>query len=159
MPKYRLGHPENYLFLLSKNILVGLKYPKINWFNFLILKRKNFTAGNGATREVFLQTITAPWDGWAGLQRRRQFAPLSAPWCKLNVHSLLASSAFAQPVFHDVSRAIVFECMPVTRWMCLLPFESVAVLAEISLRSPRKIFIFTIKKTFIGSKYPKNKYI
>ena len=34
---------------------------------------------------------------------------------------------------------------------------SVAVLAEISLRSPRKIFIFIIKYIFTGSKYPKNK--
>ena len=33
---------------------------------------------------------------------------------------------------------------------------SVAVLAEISLRSPRKIIIFTIKKMLTGSKYPKN---
>ena len=34
--------------------------------------------------------------------------------------------------------------------------HSVAVLAEISLRSPRKSFIFIIKKyIFIGSKYPK----
>ena len=38
-PKYRLGHPENYLFLLSKNIFTGSKYPKINWFAF----EKNFT--------------------------------------------------------------------------------------------------------------------
>ena len=37
--------------------------------------------------------------------------------------------------------------------------SSDAVLAEISLRSPRKIFIFIIKKIFIGSKYPKNKFI
>ena len=27
-PEYRLGHPENYLFLLSKNIFTGSKYPK-----------------------------------------------------------------------------------------------------------------------------------
>ena len=27
-PKYRLGHPENYLFLLSKNIFLGWKYPR-----------------------------------------------------------------------------------------------------------------------------------
>ena len=27
-PKYRLGHPENYLLLLSKNIFTGSKYPK-----------------------------------------------------------------------------------------------------------------------------------
>ena len=34
---------------------------------------------------------------------------------------------------------------------------SVAGLAETSLRSPPKLFIFIIKKLFIGSKYPKNK--
>ena len=28
-PKYRLGHPEKHLFLLSKNIFTGSKYPKI----------------------------------------------------------------------------------------------------------------------------------
>ena len=32
--KYRLGHPENYLFLLSKNIFSGSKYPKNIKFNF-----------------------------------------------------------------------------------------------------------------------------
>ena len=38
-PKYRLGHPENYLFLLSKKSFIGSKYPKINLFHF----EKNFT--------------------------------------------------------------------------------------------------------------------
>ena len=28
-PKYRLGHPENYLFSLSKKLFLGSKYPKI----------------------------------------------------------------------------------------------------------------------------------
>ena len=28
-PKHRLGHPENYLFLLSKNTFIGSKYPKM----------------------------------------------------------------------------------------------------------------------------------
>ena len=27
-PKYQLGHPENYFFLLSKKIFLGAKYPK-----------------------------------------------------------------------------------------------------------------------------------
>ena len=38
-PKHRLGHPNKYLFLLSKNLFTGSKYPRINWFNF----EKNFT--------------------------------------------------------------------------------------------------------------------
>ena len=29
-PKYRLGHPENYLFLLSENIFIGSEHPKIS---------------------------------------------------------------------------------------------------------------------------------
>ena len=29
-PKYRLGHPENYLFLLSKSKFAGSKNPKNN---------------------------------------------------------------------------------------------------------------------------------
>ena len=33
-PKYRLGHPENQLFLLSKKIFSGSKYPKNNIFKF-----------------------------------------------------------------------------------------------------------------------------
>ena len=33
-PKYRLAHPENYLFSLSKNIFSGSKYPKKILFNF-----------------------------------------------------------------------------------------------------------------------------
>ena len=32
-----------------------------------------------------------------------------------------------------------------------------AVLAEIPLRSPQKLFVFIVKKTFVGSKYPKIK--
>ena len=39
------------------------------------------------------------------------------------------------------------------------PAFSVAVLTEISRRSPRKIFIFIIKKIFTGSKYPINKIV
>ena len=31
---YRLGHPENYLFLLSKNLFTGSKYPKNKLINF-----------------------------------------------------------------------------------------------------------------------------
>ena len=34
LPNYRLAHPENYLFLLSKKIFSGSKYPKIILFNF-----------------------------------------------------------------------------------------------------------------------------
>ena len=34
---------------------------------------------------------------------------------------------------------------------------SAAVLAEISLRSPRQVFMFIITKKNTGSKYPKNK--
>ena len=33
-PKYRLVHPENYLFVLSMKIFSGSKYPKMNLFNF-----------------------------------------------------------------------------------------------------------------------------
>ena len=33
-PKYRLGHPENYLFLLSKKIFSGSKHPKNKLFDF-----------------------------------------------------------------------------------------------------------------------------
>ena len=36
---------------------------------------------------------------------------------------------------------------------------SVAILAEISLRSPRFLVIFIIKNVFLGSKYPKNNLI
>ena len=32
-PNHRLGHPENYLFSLSKKIFSGSKYPKIKLFN------------------------------------------------------------------------------------------------------------------------------
>ena len=32
--KYRLGHPQNYLFLLSKKIFSGSKYPKKTSFHF-----------------------------------------------------------------------------------------------------------------------------
>ena len=51
-PKYRLGHPENYLFLLSKKLFIGSKYPKINLFNF----EKNFTAHQhrSTTEYVFI---------------------------------------------------------------------------------------------------------
>ena len=38
-PKYRLSHPENYLFLLSKKLFTGSEYPKNKLFNF----EKNFT--------------------------------------------------------------------------------------------------------------------
>ena len=37
--------------------------------------------------------------------------------------------------------------------------SSVAVLADILLRSPRKLFLFIIKKIFTGSKYPEKKLI
>ena len=38
-PKHRLGHPENYLFLIPEKLFIGSKYPKIVLFNF----EKNFT--------------------------------------------------------------------------------------------------------------------
>ena len=33
-PKYCLGHPENYVFLLGKNIFLASKYPKSISFHF-----------------------------------------------------------------------------------------------------------------------------
>ena len=48
-PKYRLGHPGNYLFLFSKNMLVRSKYPKIYWFNF----EKSFTGEQSNGRRMF----------------------------------------------------------------------------------------------------------
>ena len=48
-PKYRLGHPENYLFLLSQRILLGSKYPKkyfilfwkkLHWYPPFTMKRQ-----------------------------------------------------------------------------------------------------------------------
>ena len=33
-PEYQSGHPENYLFSLSKKIFSGSKYPKNSFFNF-----------------------------------------------------------------------------------------------------------------------------
>ena len=33
-PKYQLGHPENYLFSLSKDIFSGSEYPRTFLFNF-----------------------------------------------------------------------------------------------------------------------------
>ena len=33
-PNYRLAHPKNYLFILSKKIFSGSKYPKNILFNF-----------------------------------------------------------------------------------------------------------------------------
>ena len=41
-PNYRFGHLESYLFSLTRNMLTGSKYPKINWSNF----DKHFTAGD-----------------------------------------------------------------------------------------------------------------
>ena len=40
-PNYCVGHPEIYLFLLSKKMILGSKYPKNCLFNF----EKNFTGG------------------------------------------------------------------------------------------------------------------
>ena len=45
-PKYRLGHPEYYLFLSSIKKNVGSKYPKNINFNF----GKNFTGGQPEQR-------------------------------------------------------------------------------------------------------------
>ena len=51
--------------------------------------------------------------------------------------------------------SLIYEVM--TAATADLVTTSVAALAEISLRSPRKLFIFIIIKKYIGSKYPKNK--
>ena len=47
-PKYCLRHPENYLFLLSKNIFTGSKYSKNKLYNF----EKHFTDYN--MRYIFI---------------------------------------------------------------------------------------------------------
>ena len=52
LPKYRLGHPENYLFLLSKNRYTGSKYPKINKFNF----EKNFNGAGSICSQAHAST-------------------------------------------------------------------------------------------------------
>ena len=47
-PNYRLAHPENYLFLLSKEIFSGSKYQKNILFNF----EKGSTAPYVETTEI-----------------------------------------------------------------------------------------------------------
>ena len=47
-PKYRIGHPQNYLFSLSNEVILGWKYPK-NIF-FLVLKTEGMKT-IGVTQE------------------------------------------------------------------------------------------------------------
>ena len=47
-PKYRLGHPENYLFSLPKKIFSGSKYPKIKLLDF----EKGSTAMENSHRRI-----------------------------------------------------------------------------------------------------------
>ena len=75
-PNYRLAHPENYLFLLSKKIFSGSKYPKNILFTFEkgstvlqvcveVCKRDRCNAGHKSNG--------------VALQR----APMQSPWCVL----------------------------------------------------------------------------
>ena len=52
-PKYRLGHPENYLFLLSKNIFTGSKYQK---------KKKKILKKETLASSPFLWPGSTAWD-------------------------------------------------------------------------------------------------
>ena len=51
-PKYRVGHPENYLFLLSNKLFIGSKYQK----NKLLKFEKNFTGNQTPLKESTRQT-------------------------------------------------------------------------------------------------------
>ena len=52
-PKYRLGHPENYLFLLSINIFTGSKYPQKE----MILKKESLELTNNSASKEALATM------------------------------------------------------------------------------------------------------
>ena len=53
-PRYRLGHPDTYLFLLSNELFIGSKYPNINAIQFCEIKSlDNTRAGFDASAYVF----------------------------------------------------------------------------------------------------------
>ena len=100
-PNYGLGHPENYLFSLSKKISSGSKYQKIKLFNF----EKGSTGHNVL---ILIGTVV------------------------LKVLRTAVINATRSGIYLDLN----------TR---LAPGASSAFfLAEISVRSPRKLCIFII---------------
>ena len=117
-PKYCIGHPERYLFLLSINIFSRSKYPKI-----ILFKVENRSTG-GLT-QLLMPLVCNHW--------RIVNACL---------HRICVAAVGDMQRFFCSS--VVFD-----------PFTGVAVLAEIPLRSPRKLLFLLSKNIFIGSKYPK----
>ena len=57
LPKHRLGHPENYLFSLSKQIFSGSKYPK----NILFKFENRSTGGAQWSDNAACHTSTGNW--------------------------------------------------------------------------------------------------
>ena len=70
-PKHRLGHPENYYFLLSKELFIGSKYPKNKLFDF----EKNFT-GVHALMVHLLLSQTSTNSGFQGCYRHVYKVPV-----------------------------------------------------------------------------------
>ena len=61
-----LGRPENYLFLLPKNVFIGSKYPKDIYFN---PEKKNFTDGRHGPVRGALPAVPRPPPIEAAAQR------------------------------------------------------------------------------------------
>ena len=51
------------------------------------------------------------------------------------------------------------ETFELTRWVCYTEVYSASVLAELSVRSPRKLIIFNISKNIFWIKVSKNHFI
>ena len=124
-PEYRTGHPENYLFLLSKNTFTGSKHAKNKIFFFLKKSSPSLTVAM-TILAVMIQAVTKTDDA-------RTIA-------LNNVATTRIQSTSCQR----------FRC-----WKT----SSTAFSAEISVSSPRKLFIFSIWNNILWIKVSKMYFI
>ena len=80
LPKYRLGHPENYLFLSCKKLFLGSKYPTNILFNF----EKNFTGATVNTNSTLNWCLLDTLIGKTYLCIRYKYSNISISWSALS---------------------------------------------------------------------------
>ena len=142
-PNHRLGHPENHLFSLPKNIFPGSKYPKDIEFNF----------EKGSTVHIVRALQQHRWS-----EVRRSKAEQSAER-RIDIEQFGSGMGynfvtFATETFRRFGRKtyhLLSELDTIT--------SSASFVAKISVSAPRKIFILTIYKKNLDQSIQKTVYL
>ena len=131
---YWLGRPESYIFLLSKIIFLGSKYPKNDEFKIEIRSTvgRVYSMLTSPFRHLYSLVIYIP------VNNTLLIAETTAYFSRSDSRFALSIFFCEDPFFLFV---LAFPTLAAGPWLC----SSVTDSADVLVRSPRKLIIFIVK--------------